>query len=188
MKNKSLFLIAVAALCAGKVSAQCISGNCEDGYGVYIDDNGNRYSGFFKDGNYNGQGTLIFNGGDVYKGNFKDDGFSGKGTYIWGDSGEKYFGHWENGKRQGIGTVSSDDGTTSTDIWIDDDISENEISSGCVNGDCQTGYGVYVYKDGATYEGYWKKGWFWGEGVYRGADGSVYSKRLAYRFRHGYKS
>ena len=186
MKNKSLFLIAVAALCAGKVSAQCISGNCEDGYGVYIDDNGNRYSGFFKDGNYNGQGTLIFNGGDVYKGNFKDDEFSGKGTYIWGDSGEKYFGHWENGKRQGIGTVSSDDGTTSTDIWIDDDISENEISSGCVNGDCQTGYGVYVYKDGATYEGYWKKGWFWGEGVYRGADGSVYSGCYEKGWRTGF--
>ena len=41
MKNKGLFLIAVAALCAGKAYGQCISGNCEDGYGVYIDDNGN---------------------------------------------------------------------------------------------------------------------------------------------------
>ena len=117
---------------------------------------------------------MIFNGGDVYTGDFKDDEFSGVGTYIWGDSGEKYFGHWENGKRQGIGTVNLDDGTTSTDIWLEDEVSEEEISEGCINGDCQNGYGVAIFEDGSSYEGYWKNRYFSGEGTYKSNDGTIY--------------
>ena len=169
-------IILFAALClpAAKSYSQCISGNCENGYGVYVDDGGNYYSGFFKDGYYNGQGTLIFNGGDIYTGNFKNDDFSGIGTYVWGENGEKYFGHWQDGKRQGIGKSSLEDGTTSTDIWVNDDVSEEEITEGCLNGDCQSGYGVALYEDGATYEGFWKNGLFSGEGTLRAADGTVY--------------
>ncbi len=187
MKPKcKILLLAALILAAGKSYSQCISGNCEDGYGVYVDAENNRYSGFFKNGKFNGSGTLIFYGGDVYSGNFVDDEFSGKGTYIWGEDGQRYFGHWEHGIRQGIGTAFFDDGTSSTDIWNDDEIYEEEVSEGCLNGDCKNGYGVAIFEDGSTYEGNWKDGYFSGQGVYSDADGSRYDGEFLRSLFHGF--
>ncbi len=187
MENKFKILL-LTALCfsAAKSQAQCVSGNCEDGYGVYVDDNGNRYSGFFKNGEYSGEGTLIFYGGDVYIGSFKNDMVCGKGTYIWGETGEKYFGHWEDGNRQGIGTSFYEDGTASTDIWNNDEVVDDDIKEGCLNGDCKTGYGVCLFRDGSTYEGYWRNSYFSGQGVYNQADGSRYEGEFLKGWYNGY--
>lgn len=183
--RKTIFTMSLIALSTIAV-AQCIEGNCDNGYGVYIDQDGNRYSGFFSQGNYNGQGVLFFNGGDIYIGSFEDDVFSGVGTYIWSENGEKYFGHWQDGKRQGIGTVSLEDGTTSTNIWNDDEILEDEISEGCLNGNCKNGYSVALFSDGSTYEGMWKGGLFSGEGILKDADGSIYEGSFLKGMFNGY--
>jgi hypothetical protein len=42
--------------------------------------NGNKYSGEFKDGLYNGQGILILSNGERYLGEFKDSSYYGQGT------------------------------------------------------------------------------------------------------------
>ena len=184
--NFKILLLAALSLAAGKSYSQCISGNCEDGYGVYINDDNDRYAGFFKNGMYNGTGTLVFYGGDVYTGDFVDDMFSGKGTYIWGKNGERYFGHFEGGNRQGIGTTFYDDGTSSTDIWNDDEIYDEEVSEACLNGDCKNGYGVAVFDDGSNYEGYWKNGYFSGQGVFSDADGSRYEGEFLKGYYNGF--
>ena len=90
-------------------STGCISGDCANGTGTYIWENGDRYEGgwsnslchghgtyyYQSDGsrftgqwsNHNrvGQGTLWFGNGDVYEGEFKRNVPSGKGTYTYAD-------------------------------------------------------------------------------------------------------
>ncbi len=80
MKNiillSTLFLF-VATL----ASAQCVSGDCKDGQGVFEYGDGSKYEGTFKDAKRDGQGTLIF----------ADD--------------RKYIGEWKNGRPYGEGTM-----------------------------------------------------------------------------------
>ena len=59
----------------------CIDGDCKNGTGTYIVDNGSKYVGQFKDKNFNGQGTYTWPNGDKYVGQFKDDKFNGRGSY-----------------------------------------------------------------------------------------------------------
>lgn len=46
--------------------------------------------------------------------------------------------------------------------------------TGCLSGNCITGYGKYVGEEGDTYEGYWLNGLRSGEGYYVWGDGSSY--------------
>ncbi|CAM2056889.1 hypothetical protein DSUL_100197 [Desulfovibrionales bacterium] len=46
--------------------------------------------------------------------------------------------------------------------------------SGCVKGDCNNGQGIYIFEDGATYEGEWKNDQFQGQGTYVWPDGQKY--------------
>ncbi len=42
--------------------------------------------------------------------------------------------------------------------------SVNSVNSACIKGDCQNGYGIWVYKDGSRYEGEWNNGNYSGSG------------------------
>lgn len=74
----------------------CITGNCTDGYGIYVWDNGEKYEGFWKNDHRSGQGTNYF------------------------VSGEKYIGEWKDDLRSGHGTNYYKDGTVKTGSWKDD--------------------------------------------------------------------
>ena len=65
--------------------ADCINGNCQNGIGTYVDDDG-QYVGEWKDGKMHGQGTY---------------------TAVYGN---KYVGEWEEGMRQGEGKLFDDKG------------------------------------------------------------------------------
>ena len=45
---------------------------------------------------------------------------------------------------------------------------------GCLEGDCQDGYGTYSYHDGSKYVGEWKDGKKDSQGTYTFSDGSKY--------------
>ena len=47
---------------------QCISGNCENGYGIYTWESGGKYVGEFKDNKRNGQGTYTYVDGTIQEG------------------------------------------------------------------------------------------------------------------------
>lgn len=101
----------------------CISGNCQNGFGKmkypnndvyeglfvngirngqanYKYSNGDNYYGTFEKGSQNGTGLFLFKSGDVYEGNYKNGLRNGFGTYLF-SNGNYYFGNWVNGKLEG---------------------------------------------------------------------------------------
>lgn len=169
--NKRILLAAMSLLAVSQASAQCISGNCVDGYGTYQDAKG-RYTGFFANRLPNGFGVLNKISGEAYIGQFVDGKFAKTGTYFW-DDGTRYVGQWQMGQRQGIGIEIAPDGKTNTDIYANGDFVDN-FKSGPVNGDTKNGWGVMIYPDGVVYEGYFKKGLRDGHGKLKLTDGSIY--------------
>ena len=65
MKNLLIFLFLLISIDA---SAQCIRGNCEDGYGVYSFLKGEQYVGEHQKGLMNGLGTFTWLSGEKYVG------------------------------------------------------------------------------------------------------------------------
>ena len=80
--------------------AECIKGDCNNGYGTSMWVDGSKYVGEHKDGNANGLGT-----------------------YTWSD-GTKYVGEHKDGKRHGQGTFTWVDGTVDKGIWEKDELVE----------------------------------------------------------------
>jgi uncharacterized tellurite resistance protein B-like protein len=97
--------------CLGSYSASWT--NCS---GAYTSKDGNKYIGFFKNGDFDGQGTYTWPDGSKYVGEWKDDTFSGQGTYTW-PSGQKYVGGWKNGEYHGQATFTLSDGKIEQRIY-----------------------------------------------------------------------
>jgi hypothetical protein len=93
----------------------CISGDCKNGFGKYVYNNG-YYEGNFKNGYRNGQGKYFFDIGDYYVGNFFDNKFNGKGTYYY-TNGERYEGEWNNQRYHGRGELFHIDGMVDIGYW-----------------------------------------------------------------------
>ncbi len=93
----------------------CISGDCKNGYGKYVYNNG-YYEGNFKNGFRNGQGSYFFDIGDYYTGNFKDNKFNGKGIYYY-TNGERYNGEWKEQRLHGKGELVQFDGELKLGYW-----------------------------------------------------------------------
>ena len=95
----------------------CISGDCNDGQGTYIwDDGGEKYIGEFKNGQFNGYGTYTWTNGDKYSGEFKDNLRKGQGVIIWA-SGAKYSGEWVNERMQVQCIYTNSNKATWTGYW-----------------------------------------------------------------------
>ena len=178
----------------------CISGDCDNGYGIYTWDSGERYEGYWRNNMRNGQGTNYFSTGSEYSGNWKDDKKNGYGTYKYKQesSYESYTGDWVMGKMTGngifiykngnkyIGELADNyfngegimyyaDGTSKTGIWENDKfIKTNEIKTGCISGNCTDGFGTYVTEKGDKYVGTFSNGYYSGRGNYTFAAGDVY--------------
>ncbi|MFN5135690.1 MAG: caspase family protein [Chitinophagaceae bacterium] len=96
-------------------STGCISGDCKNGFGKYVYNNG-YYEGNFKNGYRNGYGKYYFDIGDFYIGNFSDNKFNGKGTYFY-TNGERYEGEWNNQRYHGKGELFHLDGMVDIGYW-----------------------------------------------------------------------
>lgn len=96
-------------------STGCISGDCKNGYGKYVYNNG-YYEGNFKNGFRNGQGSYYFDIGDYYVGNFKDNKFNGQGIYYY-TNGERYNGEWKEQRLHGKGELVQFDGELRLGYW-----------------------------------------------------------------------
>ena len=70
---------------------------------------GEKYEGEFDRNKFKGRGTLFFNNGDNYTGSFKQDRAFGKG--ILHEKGNKYVGDFVSGLRNGQGMMKYADGT-----------------------------------------------------------------------------
>lgn len=101
LKKISLSLLLAIGVCT-ITNAQCTTGNCYEGNGSYLFENGDLYNGSWKKGIPNGYGVYEFVNGDVYKGNFTKGLMDGRGTYKYAN-GDKYIGEWKTGKMNGRG-------------------------------------------------------------------------------------
>ncbi len=76
---------------------KCLSGDCENGKGIYAYSNGDRYDGEFTFGKKHGNGTYVWKDGSKYDGEWKIDKENGYGTYT-SISGEISKGLFKNGE------------------------------------------------------------------------------------------
>lgn len=86
----------------GSVSGKtgCVEGDCENGYGVYIYDNHDKYSGYFKGGVRNGKGNFEYANGDRFEGSYENDMKEGEGLYKF-KNGDIFRGSFKGGKPSG---------------------------------------------------------------------------------------
>ncbi len=201
MKNlKLIFLFAVlfSFLSVSAAMGKCLRGNCTNGNGVYLYNDGNKYDGDWKNGKKNGTGTQVFKKKkEKYDGKWHNDKKHGKGKYTY-KNGEVYDGDWVNDHRNGKGTYSYKNGDRYEGDWVDNKRSGTGIFvknydklykkyrgsylskvgiekyEGQWRNDKKNGKGKYTYKNGEIYDGQWVKGYRAGKGLYVYANGDKY--------------
>jgi hypothetical protein len=131
----------------------CLSGDCKNGYGIYLTADGRKIMGAFENG-------LIKDFAICYYPN-----------------GDKYVGYWRFQTRNGTGALFTDK-EEQNGTWIDDAFvggSRNGTALGCIEGDCKNGFGKIIYSDYTYYEGQFKEERAEGFGVCYFADGDIYA-------------
>jgi hypothetical protein len=127
---------------------------------VFAYADGSKYDGDFEDGELSGLGTWYFPNGDKYVGSFKDNYSHGEGTLYRAD-GSKMAGEWIEGEYVG-------------------DKMTNKEGEGCIAGDCENGFGTYIFKDGeAKYIGAFENSLPNGEGICDYKNGERYQGEWA---------
>ncbi|WP_460965038.1 M48 family metalloprotease [Spirosoma litoris] len=93
-----------------RATVGCVSGDCQDGTGVFVYPTLERYAGEFEEGDKHGEGTEYYADGKVkYKGNFRDNLRSDYGVYYY-RNGDRYAGWFQNNVPNGKGTYYFADG------------------------------------------------------------------------------
>ena len=83
---KKLILIAFLNFFAfSMLTAQCKSGNCKNGTGIFIYPSGAKYIGQFKNGEISGVGACYYTDGKKYQGEWRNRFPHGKGTMTLAD-------------------------------------------------------------------------------------------------------
>lgn len=180
MKNKTfttnLLLIFVVGICFAQQPPKinkpsepekivknegCISGDCENGFGTFYYENG-YYLGFFKNGKKQDYGVYDWDGITKYIGQWKDDTMDGYGEFI-ADNDDNIIGMYKNGQLNGLGySVLNnvwEQGTYVNGVLSQSQSFEkNDVEVGCTYGNCDTGYGYWVYDNGQTFTGFFENG------------------------------
>ncbi len=196
VKNNLLPLRLLIALCitcaqlSGQTSEEgnqgrnlvgCVSGNCENGQGVFRTSAGNLYEGTFDRSKFQGTGKMTYREGHVYEGEFHAGKMHGKGKYLSVD-GQSYVGSFENGKMHGEGELQYVSGNRYSGsfqnnlksgkgtFWFND----SSRYEGTFAFDKMDGRGIWHYSNGDRYEGEFTKGKQNGHGAYFYKDGNRY--------------
>lgn len=107
----AIFLLSFSSSVFADSHGGCISGDCINGYGTAVFDDGNKYIGDWKNNYPNGQGTVHFLHGNTYIGVVKNGKIEGPGTLYYTDGG-KYVGDFKNQVPHGLGVYTYPDGTS----------------------------------------------------------------------------
>ncbi len=179
MMRQLLFLFVFGVIFSFTAQAQCISGNCQNGTGIFVYPSGAKYVGQFKNGEIAGIGTCYYTDGSKYQGQWRNRFPEGRGIKTFAD-GTKWTGQWMKGQpvdENGVvvdfmaGKEIEDDGTS--------------IQSGCIAGDCENGLGTFAYPDGSKYEGNFLEGAISGDGSFYFANGDYYEGAFVNGYAHG---
>jgi hypothetical protein len=158
---KKLLLVLTFFLVNNIAQANCIEGDCKDGFGTYTWGLNQEtiYVGNFKNFKFHGNGKMTWSDGGTYEGQYFEGNLSGKGIMIW-MNGQKYEGGWLNNLYDGQGKMT----------WIN-----GETYSGGWKAGKKHGKGFLKWFNGNTYEGEFKNGIENGKGIFKGIDGSYYN-------------
>lgn len=159
---KRLFTtIALGLFILSTLSAQCITGNCARGFGVFQYKDGHQYKGEWKANKRHGLGTFIFANGQVQTGTWKE-GKLVSGSTTFSDSSQ-YIGDYQDSKRHGTGTMIYKDGRQEHGIYEHDTLRygilhyrDGSYYRGDTYGPKPMGLGTMYYKDKTAVTGWWK--------------------------------
>jgi hypothetical protein len=166
-----LYVFVMLFSISNSLSAQCISGNCKNGRGTFVYPSGARYTGEFKNSEIHGKGVCVYSDGSRYEGDWANRYPEGKGTKFLKD-GSKLTGTWKKGVLMDGQEVKANGATLVAKGKQDGD--GTTVQSGCINGDCEEGQGIYAYPDGSKYEGQFSKGKIHGWGTFYYTSGDKY--------------
>ncbi len=83
----------------------CRDGNCRNGYGTYVYESGNIYTGNFKEFAREGKGVFYFTNGSMFNGNWQNNMMT-QGTYTYA-TGAQYSGTYDASGNELNGTVTA---------------------------------------------------------------------------------
>ncbi len=101
---------------ATTLNAQCLEGNCRNGYGLFRFANGDKFAGSWANGQPHGQGKYYFASRERYEGDFRYGKFEGKGTMYYPD-GAYYTGGWKKNLKNGEGRLVRTNGAVTDGLW-----------------------------------------------------------------------
>jgi hypothetical protein len=83
------------------MAQRCLLGDCKNGEGTYLNRNGDKYEGHWKEGVKSGKGTMTYANGDKYEGLWQHDLPHGQGTKTYQNNAPIQKGIWERGVFRG---------------------------------------------------------------------------------------
>lgn len=141
---------------------RCLTGDCSNGYSTLLFENGTKVAGQFENGLPTGQVVVFY------------------------PNGAKYVGIFNNFQKEGLGILSHPDGLIEEGFWKNDTFAGLAKSrKGCIEGDCNEGYGKYVYGDYTTYVGNFLESYAHGYGECYFSDGDHYKGEWQAHYFHG---
>lgn len=170
--------------------------NEEHGYGTFVWNDGDKYVGEWRNGDFNGHGVYYYSDGDKYDGEWRDNKRTGYGT-LRHSNGNYYVGYFLNNQFHGRGTWYQEHGLVSFEgNWIDDknatDVIKNDhgkkthgkLVNDSFEADPLNGYAREDYDNG-YYEGNFVNGKRHGQGKYIWNDGGRYDGEWRDGNKHG---
>lgn len=144
------------------ITAQCLSGDCKNGFGKIQYQDG-VYEGTFKNGNLDGIGIMQYTNGNYYFGQLINSKFTGLGYFQWKD-GQNHFGKWENALQNGEGIFNDAKANPTAGTWEKGVHKSNQNTDVQTNnppnsiGNCINGYGRITYTDGSLIQAIFENG------------------------------
>lgn len=164
------------------------------GFGTFIDDKGNKYSGFWNNDTFCNRGRIIDANGNLFEGYFKNGKAVGEGVFSNNKSGYKYEGNWDNDLQCGKGKEFYADNSKYEGefkdgykhgkgkfSWEDGSYYIGQFENGKVNG-----FGCFNWSDGRKYEGNWENGQMEGKGTFTWPNGKRYEGEYKRGRKEGY--
>lgn len=166
----------------------------KEGFGIYIDSQGNKYIGNWKNDVFNGKGSLLSINGDYYNGDFISGKIEGNGLYHSSKDKYDYLGEFKNNKFNGKGKLIYEDNNIIYEGYFKEGFMEGEGNilfsdgsyyQGNFEKNCFNGKGKFFFKNGKEYNGTWENNAMNGLGVFTWDDGTKYKGEYKNNLREG---